>query len=162
MPETTVKRIGAGGFWTVIDEHPDPNVEKQITPFSCVAAVGVMLLRENEISVTQQSVLDIIGESSTIDELGRFLNTCEPVGEQHSWHGIIVDDSDLLTIAANQRFAAVFREGRPLGHMVLVVGLEADVFKINDPWDGTTYWMKIEEFRRVWNGDVVLQWKLSK
>jgi hypothetical protein len=162
MANETVKRIGAGGWWRVIDEQPDPTVEKQITLYSCVAAVGVMLLRANGISVTQQSAIDIIGESSTIEELGRFLNSREPIGEQNSWHGIIVDDNDLLTIAAHQSFAAVFREGRPLGHMVLVVGLEGDMLKINDPWDGTTYWMKLEEFRRVWNGDVVLQWKLSR
>ncbi len=46
MPKITDKKVGAGGSWKVIDERPDPSVVKQLTPHSCVAAVGEMLLKK--------------------------------------------------------------------------------------------------------------------
>ncbi len=161
MSKFTRKLAGAGGFWNVMDERTDPAVEKQLTPFSCVAAVGVMLLRDRGITMTQGEVIGIIGETTTAKALAHLLNRLETIVDNQEWHGVIVSEDDLLIIAASRKFAAVFREGRPLGHMVYVLGFEAGLLRIADPWEGTAYLMSIEEFRRVCGGEVVFRWKLS-
>jgi len=57
MPKITTKMVGAGGSWKVIDERPDSSVVRQLTPDSCVAAVGEMLLPGRGISVSQQKII---------------------------------------------------------------------------------------------------------
>ncbi len=157
-----IKQIGAGGFWKVIDERTDTSVIKQETPFSCVAAVGVMLLHEQGILMTQEEIIDIIGESSTTDELAKLLNdTDKSIGEE-KWHGVIVGIKHLEKIADKSSFGAVLREGNPLGHLVLVENLFGNLLNIKDPWDGTRYKMSVEEFLKVWNGEVIFKWNLSE
>lgn len=151
-----IKAIGAGGFWIVEDERYDDSVVKQLTPFSCVAAVGEMLLRERGISMTQEEILGIIGESTTVRELAELLNSVE------SWHGVVVAVKYLEKIANKTRFGAVLREGKPLGHLVMLEGLNENKLNIKDPWDGTAYKMAVEEFVKVWNGEIIFRWNLSK
>jgi hypothetical protein len=44
------KKAGAGGYWSVIDEHSDPSVIKQFTADACAAACGEMVLRDRNIT----------------------------------------------------------------------------------------------------------------
>jgi filamentous hemagglutinin len=160
MSKITNRKVGAGGFWTVINERKDDSVIKQLTPFSCVAAVGEMLLREREIEMTQVEIIDIIGESSTTSRLAYLLNEKDN-SPPEKWHGIIVAVKYLEMIAKKSSFGAVLREGNPLGHLVLVETLNGNLLAIKDPWDGTKYEMTTEEFLKVWNGEIVFKWNLS-
>lgn len=132
MDNITHRKVGAGGFWTVINERRDDSVVKQITPFSCVAAV--------------KELADLLNEKDKSDE---------------KWCGVIVAVKYLEVIAEKSSFGAVLREGNPLGHLALVEGLKENLLTVKDPWGGTRYEMTIEEFLRVWNGEVVLKWNLS-
>jgi ABC-type bacteriocin/lantibiotic exporter with double-glycine peptidase domain len=160
MSKIMNRQVGAGGFWTVINERKDDSVVRQSTPFSCVAAVGEMLLRERKIEMTQTEIIDIIGEASTTKQLAYLLNEKDKSSPE-KWHGIIVSVKYLEMIAKRSAFGAVLREGNPLGHLVLVETLSGNLLSIKDPWDGTKYEMTTEEFLKVWNGEIVFKWNLS-
>lgn len=160
MKKITNRKVGAGGFWTVINERKDDSIVKQLTPFSCVAAVGEMLLQERGIIMAQTEIIDIIGESSTTKQLAYLLNEKDKSSPE-KWHGIIVAIKHLEIIVKKSSFGAVLREGNPLGHLVLVKSLNGNQLTIKDPWDGTKYEMTIEEFFKVWNGEIVFKWNLS-
>ena len=162
MLKITTKRIGAGGFWKVFNEQQDDSVIKQKTPLSCVAAVGVMLLHSRGIMMTQEKIIDIIGEASTTEKLADLLNEIDNSGSEEKWHGVIVAVKYLEKIANVSPFGAVLREGNPLGHLVLIDGFDGNLLNIKDPWDGTSYQMAIEDFLKVWNGEIIFRWKLSK
>lgn len=131
MSKITIKNAGAGGSWKVLDERHDPSVVKQLTPLSCVAAVGEMLLRDRGISMTQAAIIDIIGEVSGHEQLADALNR---IDRSDRWFGGTVVVNNLEAVASFGEFAAVLREGRPLGHMVLVRELIEDHVVIADPW----------------------------
>lgn len=144
----------------MIDERPEALVIRQKTPFSCVAAVGVMLLQNRGITMTQEQIIDIIGEASTTEDLANLLNEVDKPSGDVKWHGVIIAVKYLEKIALKTSFGAVLREGKPLGHLVLVECLHGNLLSIKDPWDGTVYQMTIEEFLKVWNGEVILRWNL--
>ncbi len=155
------KKIGAGGYWKTIGEKKDSSVVKQLTTTACVSAVGEMILKERGFSVTQKQIIATIGEASTAVDLARFLNKIDKPIDNEKWHGIIVEAEDFHTILKNGFFGAVFDEGNPLGHLVLVDGLDKKGrVKIKDPWDGTSYKMEEAEFLRVWSGELIFRWKL--
>ncbi len=160
MLKITTKKVGAGGFWKVINERKNTSVEKQQTPFSCVAAVGVMLLQNRGKMMTQEQIIDIIGESSTTEDLANLLNKVDKPDGNVKWHGVIVAVKYLEIIALKTSFGAVLREGKPLGHLVLVENLRGNLLNIKDPWDASVYQMTIEEFLKVWNGEVLFRWNL--
>lgn len=160
MSEISTKKVGAGGFWKVLNEKNDPTVIKQKTPFSCVAAVGEMILFDLKIKMTQSEIIDIIGEESTTNKLAFLLNEVDKDLSSEKWHGVIVAVRHLKEIASKRSFGAVLREGSPLGHLVLVEKIEENLIFIKDPWEGTTYQMKLKEFLKVWNGEVLIKWKL--
>lgn len=162
MSDIQTKKIGAGGFWEVIDEKQDSSVVRQKTPLSCVAAVGEMLLRRRGIAMTQEEIIDIIGEASTTEKLARLLNEIEKTSGDLKWHGTIVAVRHLEKIIDKDCFGAVLREGSALGHLVLVAGLKKGLLTVNDPWDGTSYRMTVEEFLKVWNGELIFRWNLSE
>jgi filamentous hemagglutinin len=161
MTKITNREVGAGGFWKVINERKDASVVKQLTPFSCVAAVGEMLLRERGIEMTQTEIIDIIGEASTTKELANLLNEKDTTFDE-KWHGVIVAVKYLEKIARKSSFGAVLREGSALGHLVLAESLSENLLTIKDPWDATKYEMTVVEFLNVWNGEIVFKWNLSE
>lgn len=156
-----MKKIGAGGFWNRINEKKDTSVIQQKTSLSCVVAIGEMLLQTRGILMTQEEILDIIGEASTTTDLAKLLNKIDKTNNENKWHGIIVAVRHLEKIAAKQSFGAVLREGSTLGHLVLVENLENSLLNIKDTWDATSYQMTIEDFLQVWNGEVIFKWNLS-
>ena len=162
MSKITTKQVGAGGFWKVINEQQDDSVIKQKTPLSCVAAVGVMLLQTRGMTMTQADIIDIIGEASTTEKLAKLLNDTDKLRGEEKWHGTIVAVKYLEKIANKSPFGAVLREGNPLGHLVLIEKLKGNLLSIKDPWDGTAYQMTVEEFLKVWNGEIIFRWNLSK
>ena len=160
MPKITTIKVGAGGFWQVTDEHPDPSVVRQLTTHSCVAAVGEMLLRSRGISVSQQEIIDIIGEPSGVEFLADYLNDVDSDQSGEQWHGLVIRRRNISTLLRSGTFAAVLREGSTMGHLVLVRGIENGALVIDDPWDGTSYLMSVLEFFRHWNGEALFRWKL--
>ena len=120
-----LKKLGAGGYWKTIGEKKDSSVVGQITTTSCVSAVGEMILQKRGFSMTQKQILAIIGESSTTIELARFLNKIDKPVDNERWHGIVVEAEDFHVILKKGIFGAVFHEGKPLGHLVLVDGLDS-------------------------------------
>jgi len=162
MGKITNRKAGAGGFWKVVNERKDASVIKQLTPFSCVAAVGEMLLRMHGIEMTQAEIIAIIGEASNVKDLADLLNEKDESKRKEKWHGVIVAVKNLEKIAAKVSFGAVLREGNPLGHLVLVESLQNDLLTIKDSWDGTKYEMTREEFLKVWNGEIIFKWNLSE
>lgn len=158
MSNITTKMVGAGGFWNAIDERVDPSVVKQSTPFSCVAAVGEMLLRNRGISVTQQEIIDIIGEPCSIVELANFLNNVDTADEKKRWSGSIVERRNILLLLREGPVGVVLRDGGTLGHLVLIYMTDSGRLDVNDPWDGTAYNLSFFELFRYWNGEVIFRW----
>jgi filamentous hemagglutinin len=150
------KLVGAGGFWKVVDEKRDETVVKQKTPLSCVAAVGEMLLESRGIRKSQELILDKIGEPASVMSLADFLNEIEKTND---WFGGFVSAS-VETLVQKGSFGAVLREGSPLGHLVLVEGLnEGNLLEIKDSFDQTSYKMTVEEFLKHWGGEVIFRWR---
>jgi hypothetical protein len=140
------KRVGAGGFWKVIDEKQDDSVTEQLTPLSCIAAVGEMLLKSRGFDVNQTEIIDRIGQPASIEVLADFLNEVDKPIRKECWYGIFVntDVSPLKDALAmiNQKgtWGAVMREGKPLGHLVMVNGEDENgLIKIIASFDGTSY-----------------------
>lgn len=69
--------------------------------------------------MTQEAIIDIIGELSSTEQLAKLLNQVDSIDDKQ-WHGGFVDVETLPKIAAVGQFGAVLREGRPLGHLVFV------------------------------------------
>ncbi len=160
MKKTSTKKVGAGGFWEVLNEQEDHSTSKQLTPFSCVAAVGEMILAQRGISMTQEEIIDIIGEASTTEKLADLLNDVDKSSDSKKWHGVIIAVRFLDKIANEEPFGVVLREGSPLGHLVLVEKIKDDLIFIKDSWDGTSYQMKKQHFLKVWNGEIIFRWNL--
>ncbi len=156
-----MRKVGAGGSWKTFNEKKDSSVIQQITPLSCVAAVGEMLLQTRGILMTQVAILDIIREASTTERLANLLNEVDKPRGNERWHGIVVAVRHLEKIALREDFGAVLREGSTLGHLVLVESLDNGLLKIKDSWDATAYQMTVEDFLQVWNGEIIFRWNLS-
>ncbi|MBX3287828.1 MAG: hypothetical protein KF855_00660 [Acidobacteria bacterium] len=158
MSLIVIKQIGSGSSWRVIGEISDNSVVKQLTPYSCVAAVGEMLLRDRGIIVSQEAIIDIIGQPSDIVRLAAFLNKVDANEDGKSWNGLIVQRKALSVLIGSGQFGAVIRDGSPLGHLVLVKEADDNKLVIYDPWDATSYKVSLFEFFRHWNGEVIFRW----
>jgi hypothetical protein len=159
-------RSGAGGYWRVIDEQPDPSVIKQFNSEACAAACGEMLL--NDRSITSISQTDIAlsagGVPMEIPILAIALNRLGNL--PGNWIGapIGIDgitDVELIDIL-NQTGswgAGFWEDGAPIGHIVIVDGIDENQrIRIRDPWgqdetsrQGSRYKMEISGFLDVWS-----------
>jgi len=81
------------------------------------------------------------------------------IEKTNGWFGGFVSAS-VETLIQKGSFGAVLREGSPLGHLVLVKGLnEENLLEIKDSFDQTSYKMTIEEFLKHWGGEVIFRWR---
>ncbi len=154
--------------WQTIDERSDPSVPKQSDPLACVAATGEMLLKTHGVDVSQAQILAKIGSLADPRDLAPMMNEVD-IKSGNSWQGLIVEPDATAFDFLNERGAwgTVFREGSPIGHFVMVTGVDADgLINIKDPYpltpddeSGTSYKMERDEFMRVWSGEVVFKWK---
>lgn len=149
---------GAGGNWPAIDEVVDSIVVRQQSEFSCAAACAKMLLRERGINVTQAAIAEITGVPTAPGELASALNQFDP-DTSGQWKGGFLDLPGATAwevvkiLNKTGLWAAVFWEvGATMGHMVMVEGInESGDVLIRDPWEGTRYRMRREDFLRYWN-----------
>ena len=142
-----VRQVGAGGYWRVFNEKSDSSVVRQSHSLVCVAAVGEMLLQARGEQVSQTEIARIIGTPSNAERLAKYLNG---LGLSASgWIGGCFDVQYLDAILATGTWGAVLREGSPLGHMVLVEGVDdKGRIRIKDPFDQTAYQMARSDFIR--------------
>ena len=141
------KAGGAGGNWKRFNERFDASIVKQ-REMSCVSAVGEMLLRERGIIFPQQRLIKAIGSPTSLNKLAKYFNTLTT--STISWLGGYFDPDNVKSldvIIASGSWGAVLREGYPLGHAVLVEGVdEKGFFLIKDPFDQTSYRMTEKDF----------------
>ncbi len=146
----TKSKAGAGGNWKRFDEKFDDSIPKQFTPASCVSAVGEMLGRFFGLDISQQEIHKAIGDWSNSRDLAEYLNA---VDTDKKWIGGHPDDVlKYVKFLLQNRvpMCAIFREGNPLGHAVLIKGLdESGSVIIKDPIEQTEYKMKIEDVFEV-------------
>ena len=146
-------RAGAGGNWPREQEYFDRAVVRQTNDASCVAAAAEMLCREYGLVLAQSEILSYIGEFANSDILISYLNQrFHPTG---GWLGGFADALENEVAIRNlvtsvTAFLGILREGRPIGHAVLVRAAETQGYvRINDPFDQTSYNMTFENFIQV-------------
>ncbi|WP_315786581.1 RHS repeat-associated core domain-containing protein [Bradyrhizobium sp. SZCCHNR2011] len=140
----TAPKVGAGGSWATIGATEGGAVA-QLTSTSCVAACGEMLS-----NISQAALMRAIGAPASSKALAGALGA--------GWRGGYVGPEALRALLARGPFAAELYEGGKLSHMVVVDGMKAGHVLIRDPWGaGSAYRMTIQEFQRVWNGNVVFR-----
>jgi Papain-like cysteine protease AvrRpt2 len=143
---------GAGGDWPISNEVPDSAV-KQITDASCVSASGEML---TESKLSQESILDDIGEWSNSESLARHLTE----QDQGTWGGGYVEPYFDQIVAKNEPWAAEMFPYDTMNryhHMVVVDGVDEDSVQVRDPWEGSSYTMTLEDFKARWTGNGVVK-----
>ena len=154
---------GAGGHWPVIDERPDPMVIRQTTPASCVSACGEMLLKDRGVdTVDQEALVAEFGLPAVTLELADVLNRLAGVGP---WRGAQVnvpamgERAAIEILSLSGSWVAELREVRAkIGHTVIVDGVNGDdTLSIRDPFDGTSYRMRVEDFLTYWTWTAVWQ-----
>lgn len=142
---------GAGGNWNVMNEIVDPTVVKQVTPTSCGAACGEMLLRDRNIFVDQTNLGT---QLKSTEQLVKDLNK-----QYGKWNGGYVGSEQFELLNKSGSWAAMMREkGAGVGHWVVVKGTDKVTGNviIHDPWKGTSYQMTQREFLEgPWNGHAV-------
>lgn len=149
---------GAGGNWPAIDEVVDATVVRQQSEFSCAAACGEMLLRERGINVTQTAIEERSGVPTAPGMLASTLTEFDS-DTSGQWRGGFLDlpgatEWEIVEMLnGTGLWAAVFWEmGARIGHMVIVEGLDKrGSVLIRDPWEGTRYRMRKEDFLQYWN-----------
>ncbi len=154
--------VGAGGKWPVIDEKPDPSVVRQTFDASCVSACGEMLLRDCGIGgLSQADLMEQLGAPAVTLELAGVLNQRSGV---ERWRSAQVNVPDMGGRNAVEAlgdlgsWVAEFREvGVRIGHAVVVDGLKDNTLRIRDPFDGTSYTMKLDDFLEYWSWTAVWQ-----
>lgn len=161
--------LGAGGSWRVIEEYPDSSVVKQFNDDACAAACGEMLLRDWGIeTVSQREIADIAGGvpmeipilAIVLNQLtnlpGRWIGA--PIGIENA------TDEELLQALSSTGCwgAGLWKDGAPIGHIVVDRLNENNEVLIRDPWgmsrsarQGSRYKMDIQTFLQVWSRQVV-------
>jgi hypothetical protein len=163
-------RLGAGGYWQVLDECNDPSVVKQFNADACAAACGEMLLRDRiSTSIAQQDIAIVAGGvPMEMPILAIALNRLARL--PGIWIGAMVgidgatDEVLLQALCETGAWAAGFWEdGAPIGHVVVVDGWDKTGFlRIRDPWGqeqaalyGSRYRMGLDIFLEVWSRQAV-------
>jgi hypothetical protein len=171
------KKAGAGGYWSVIDEHSDPSVIKQFTADACAAACGEMVLRDRNITIIYQQEIARVAGGVPVDleDLAIALNQLGNL--PGLWRGMPVQipratDIELLQAlhTTGSWIAGFWEEGRPIGHAVVVDGFDSEArLLIRDPWGetvsaryGSRYIMELHSFLAVWSRFAAFYLNLSQ
>lgn len=137
-----VENFGALGNWKKIDEQFDPTIIKQSNDASCVSAVGEMLAKHYDLNITQAEILEEIGVWSNAEFLADFLNSKETRNDVEWIGGSFPLESKFVKGISTDIWVGMLRHGEPLGHAILVAGMdESGLMIIKDPSDQTTYKM---------------------
>ncbi|KYC40619.1 hypothetical protein WA1_26245 [Scytonema hofmannii PCC 7110] len=155
---------GAGGNWQVIDEVVDPKVVKQQDGLSCGPACAEMLLKDRGINVNQTMIAEHTGVPLDSRTLALVLNALDTESSRKWMGGCLTipgaTESQLLnTLNTTGSWAALLKQLRPLvklSHVVIVDGIDnTGYILIRDPWEGTRYKMRREDFLFHWTTDAI-------
>jgi ABC-type bacteriocin/lantibiotic exporter with double-glycine peptidase domain len=160
--QTRVKLFGSIGDWQKIDEKSDKSIIKQMDE-TCVSAVGEMLARFYGLNLSQLEILENIGILSNSKALATFLNTKE-TDIDVKWRGggwrIETPRQDLEWLLSNNKIGAMLRNKSTKGHAVFIDGLNKNgMVIVKDPFDQTTYTMKLDSFADIFSEFV---WRAKK
>ena len=144
------EKAGAFGNWKKLNEKFDETIIKQTSEkgVSCVSAVGEMLMRSRNLSVTQEQILGIIGEPAGINALANCLNKFDP---KKGWQAGFESSFDLEFLVDKKDFGVFLKEFGGETHAVFVKEFN-ERFLIFDPFDQTRYEMTKKDFDAVWTG----------
>ncbi len=135
-------QFGALGNWEKIAEQFDSTIIKQTNDASCVAAVGEMLADFYGLKLTQAEILESIGIWSNADALAEFLNSKETQVGVEWIGGSFPLESKYIKGISIDIWGAMLRQGGPIGHAVLISGIdESGLIIVKDPFDQTRYKM---------------------
>ena len=155
-------KSGAGGNWQRFDEKFDASIIKQNTGISCLSALGEMLLKRRGISVLQVVIRDMIGEPSDVDSLSWALNQFDESDDEFVWRGLATTNESLENLFRHHKnWGVVLKDDyrTKIGHAVFIDGRTRNgLIKIKDPFDQTSYKMKMEDFLNHWGGEVIMRW----
>ena len=150
MLQSVSMKAGAGGYWKRFNEKFNPNIIKQINEAACVSAVGAILAERFGISLTQENLLKKLGNWSNSRDLATALNKLDSSQKWLGGHPQKVLEYTQFLLENRVPMGAIFRQGNPLGHAVLIEGLnEKGMVMIKYPFDQTEYEMKIEDVYQV-------------
>lgn len=143
---------GSFGNWKKINEQFDSTIVKQTSEkgVSCVSAVGEMLMRSRNLSMTQNEILGIIGEPAGINALAKCLNKFD---KNQKWKAAFDDDFNVDLLANKKNFGVFLKEVGSETHAVFVKEFNSEGrFVIHDSFDQTSYEMTKKDFDQVWTG----------
>ena len=164
QPQDDLTLSGAGGNWRVIDEVIDLKVVKQQDDLSCGPACAEMLLTDRKININQDIIASQTGVPVDSRTLASVMNTLDQESYRQWLGGCLTipgaTDSQLLdTLNNTGSWAALLREFRPvvkLSHVVIIDGIDdARYILIRDPWEGTRYKMRKDDFLYHWTTDAI-------
>ena len=143
-------KAGAGGYWKRFNEKFNPDIIKQINEAACVSAVGTMLAQRFGLNLTQEKLLKKLGNWSNSRDLTTALNRLDSSIKWLGGHPQNVLKYTQFLLENRVPMCAIFRQGNPLGHAVLIEGLnEKGMVMIKDPFDQTEYEMEVEDVHQV-------------
>lgn len=159
---TDPHRVGAGGNWPRDEETDDPLVAPQKYENSCGPACGARTIAMREIETDvgahelEEVLYDIVGRTTTTETL--LAQALTEVTSIEGWDpGLIPEEGNvaILTEVLNRHtpWIAHMREwcSMGLGHFVVVVDINPETVRVNDPWNpGTSYLMSISNFVYHW------------
>lgn len=149
---------GAGGNWPVIGEASDQSAIRQRDNLCCGPACAVMLLKGLGIdNVNQDLIASLSGVPVALSDLARTLNELDTT-KTRRWlgGGLRISGATatelLFVLVSMGAWIAEMREPMArLGHLVVVDAMDKDEFlEIRDPWNGTRYRMRLEDFLNYW------------
>ncbi len=147
---------GAGGYWPVIAERPDPAVVRQTSDLSCVSACGEMLLKDRRMhTIAQADLLAQLGAPAIFVRLADALNRLSHSGR---WRGDYLNVPEMgggkaiAILSSCGSWAAALREvGAKIDHAVVIDGVGGDgTVGVRDPFEATSYRMTRENFLTYW------------
>ncbi len=145
-------KFGALGNWQKIDERFDETIIGQVNDASCVAAVGAMLAEFYGLDVSQEEILENIGEWSNAEYLADFLNSIETDIDVEWIGSFFAHDFEFIkgiTLDIGI-WGVMLRDRESIGHAVLIDALDNEgLVIIKDPFDQTTYKMEVEKLYKI-------------
>jgi filamentous hemagglutinin len=149
---------GADGNWPAVDEVFDPSIVQQQDKLACGAACGEMLLRNYGLIVSQELIIDQTEVPITAALLAEVMNSFEPsnklswVGGPLGIPGVTRADVFEVLNTTGSWIAILWETGAKIGHMVIVDGVDLlEYVLIRDPWQGTRYKLRKEDFLHYWS-----------
>jgi ABC-type bacteriocin/lantibiotic exporter with double-glycine peptidase domain len=158
--------------WPVEGRRADPRAIRQLEDSYCGCACALMLMQMLGIKpLPTQDELSRLGEGMyfSVESLREALNElCAHTEYANTWRGGWVADpgtsaeqwSMARRLSTPGPWIANFWLPRePVGHFLVVTGVDQERLEILDPRPGECYWMSRSDFSSYWNGQAVFSFR---